>query len=84
MRRPSGLIATEFTMSLCPSKERSLAPVATSQRIAVWSPEPETTLVPSGLNATECTKRECPVWVIRSGLTLQPAKEACGTHASPL
>jgi hypothetical protein len=57
--RPSGLNATEMTLSVWPVRVRTRLPVATSHSLIVLSLEPEARRRPSGLNATELTQ---PVW----------------------
>ena len=59
-RRPSGETATPDTTSVCPSKQRSSLPVATSQRRRVLSRLPESRRLPSGAKATVVTPALCP------------------------
>jgi hypothetical protein len=53
MRVPSGLHPTASTGALCPASEQTIAPVAGFQILIVLSQLPETSRVPSGLQATE-------------------------------
>src|SRR5262249_43125218 len=56
----------------CPLKVRNSAPVATSHSLTVWSQLPLTRVLPSGLNAIDMTKFECPVCTTSSGFCAQP------------
>src|SRR4051794_4457573 len=62
MREPSGLYATEFTLSVCPCRGSRVRPVPASHTLNVLSELPETTRETSRLYATE---RTSPVWPVR-------------------
>ncbi len=55
IRDPSGLNATEQTMSSCPRRTTSWSPLEASHSRTVLSYDPEAIRDPSGLNATEVT-----------------------------
>ena len=68
-RRPSGVIATDRTQSVCPWRVFFSAPLARSHTLSVMSQLAETARRPSGVIATEVTERVCP-WRVCSSAPL--------------
>ena len=64
MRWPSGIAATDMTISVCPSQVLTILLVATLHTLTFLSTEPLMMCWPSGVTATARTTSVCPpkVW----------------------